>query len=139
MPRCTRTTVRHAVVMLVVVAASVPVPAVAAFDRLVIFGDSLSDVGNVQTITSGLAPLVPPTPGPYYFNGRYSNGPNFVETLAGGLGLGPVAPSVLGGTNYAHGGALATGTPPPTGLVVQDIDDQVGQFLAAHPVASPTA
>lgn len=90
-------------------------------------------------VTSGLAPLVPPTPGPYYFNGRYSNGPNFIDAVSEGLGLRPVVPSVLGGSNYAHGGALATGTPPPTSLVVQDIDDQVTQYLAAHPVGSPTA
>ena len=125
--------------MSLVVLACLPLRAGAAFDRLYVFGDSISDVGNVQTITSGLAPLVPPTPGPYYFNGRYSNGQNFIDTVSAGLGLGPVVPSVLGGSNYAHGGALATGTPPPTSLVVQDIDDQVSQYLAAHPVGSPTA
>jgi phospholipase/lecithinase/hemolysin len=131
--------VARGVVVLVAVVAALPVPAAGAFDALYVFGDSLSDVGNVQTVTSGLAPLVPPTPGPYYFNGRYSNGPNFAETLAEGLGLGPVRPSVLGGNDYAYGGALATGTPPPTSLVVQDVDDQVDQYLAAHPAASPNA
>ena len=126
-------------VLLVGVIACVPTPAGAAFDGLYVFGDSLSDVGNVQTVTSGLAPLVAPTPGPYYFNGRYSNGPNFVESLSERLGLGPVRPSVLGGNDYAYGGALATGTPPPASVVVQDVDDQVSQYLAAHPVGSPSA
>src|SRR5688572_16362823 len=126
-------------VSLVAVVACLPAPPGAAFDGLYVFGDSLSDLGYAQRVTSGLAPLVPPTPGPYYFNGRYCNGPNFIDTLSEALGLGPVQPSVLGGSNYAYGGALATGTPPPTSLVVQDIDDQVTQFLAAHPVASPTA
>jgi phospholipase/lecithinase/hemolysin len=128
-----------ALVLAIAVITCLPPRARGAFDSLYVFGDSLSDVGNVQTVTSGLAPLVPPTPGPYYFNGRYSNGPNFTEALAQGLGLGPVVPSVLGGSDYAYGGALATGTPPPTSLVVQDVDDQVGQYLAAHPVASPSA
>ena len=127
------------VIALLALTACLPSPAGAAFDRLYVFGDSLSDVGNVQTVTSGLAPLVPPTPGPYYFNGRFSNGPNFAEVLSDGLGLGPVAPSVLGGNDYAYGGALATGTPPPTSLVVQDVDDQVTRYLTAHPLASPTA
>src|SRR3954451_6013443 len=127
------------VVALVAVVACLPLPACAAFDRLYVFGDSLSDVGNVQAVTSGLGPLVPPTPGPYYFNGRFSNGPNFVETLSAGLGLGPVLPSVIGGDDYAYGGALATGTPPPTILVVQDVDDQVTRYLGAHPIGSPSA
>ena len=127
------------VVSLIAVVTSIPLTAWGAFDNLYVFGDSLSDVGNVQAVTTGLAPLVPPTPGPYYFNGRYSNGPNCVELLSQGLGLGAVRPSVAGGNDYAYGGALATGTPPPASLVVQDVDDQVSQYLAAHPVASPTA
>lgn len=127
------------VVLLIALSGWVAPRASAAFDQLYVFGDSLSDVGNVQTVTTGLAPLVPPTPGPFYFNGRFSNGPNYTETLSAGLGLGPVAPSVLAGNNYAYGGALATGTPFPTSIVVQDVDDQVAQYLAAHPVGSPTA
>lgn len=122
-----------------VVVACLPLSAGADFDRLYVFGDSLSDVGNVQTVTGGVGGIVPPTPGPYYFNGRFSNGPNFVETLSEGLGLGPVRPSIAGGDDYAYGGALATGTPPPEGLLLKDVDDQVAQYLAAHPVGSPTA
>jgi phospholipase/lecithinase/hemolysin len=53
------------VIALLALTACLPSPAGAAFDRLYVFGDSLSDVGNVQTVTSGLAPLVAPTPGPY--------------------------------------------------------------------------
>ena len=122
-----------------VAVACLALPARADFERLYVFGDSLSDVGNVQTITSGIGGVVPPTPGPYYFNGRFSNGPNFVEALSEGLGLGPVRPSLLGGDDYAYGGALATGTPPPEGLLIKDIDDQVAQYLVGHPAASATA
>src|SRR5260221_7225473 len=113
--------------ILILLIACLQSPARAAFDQLYIFGDSLSDVGNVQAATTSLSPLVSPTPGPYYANGRFSNGPNFTETLSSGLGLGPVLPSINGGNDYAYGGALAAGTPFPTSLVVQDIDDQVTQ------------
>ena len=42
----------------------------AAFSGLVLFGDSLTDVGNVYHQTFGISPQSPP-----YFQGRYSNGP----------------------------------------------------------------
>ncbi len=109
-------------------------PASAQFDGLVVFGDSLSDVGNVEQVTDAL-PLIPTTPGPFYFDGRFSNGPNYTDGLASGLGLGPVTHSLSGGDNFAYGGALATGTGFPANLVVQDVDDQVDQFLATNAVA----
>jgi outer membrane lipase/esterase len=53
------------------------------FDRLVVFGDSLSDMGNA---------------------GRFSNGPVWVEQLAEALRLS-LRPSEGGGQNFAVGGA----------------------------------
>lgn len=70
-----------------------------AFTQLVIFGDSLSDTGNVYTSSFNTIPLSPP-----YFDGRFSNGPVWVEQLANNLGLS-ATPSLLGGTNQAWGGA----------------------------------
>lgn len=58
-----------------------------AFTEVYVFGDSLSDSGNV---------------------GRFSNGPVWVERLAERLGAA-AEPSERGGTNYAIGGALAAG------------------------------
>ena len=127
------------VLILVLLGALFSLPASAAFSQLYVFGDSLSDVGNVQAATTALAPLAPITPGPYYFNGRFSNGANYVETLSSGLGLGAVTPSSAGGNDYAYGGALATGTAFPTSLVVQDVDDQVTQYLSAHPAGNANA
>ena len=71
----------------------------AAYSKVISFGDSLSDVGNVYTATAGA------TPGAPYFNGRFSDGPVWVETLATGLGLSPATASLLGGDNYSWGGA----------------------------------
>src|SRR5947208_1472956 len=93
-------------------------PAAAGpFSNLVMFGDSLSDIGNIAQ-----APLIN-TPGPYYWNGRFSNGPVYAETLATGLGLPPLSRSTAsGGTDYAYGGAKTTGTAFLDSLFVKDID-----------------
>jgi phospholipase/lecithinase/hemolysin len=109
--------------LLVVAAAAGP------FSSLVVFGDSLSDVGNVSQATASI-PFIPTTPGPYYYNGRFSNGPVYAESLASGLGLPAVVHSRAGGKNFAHGGAMTSGTSFPTNIVVRDVDDQVGDFLA---------
>ncbi len=67
------------------------------FSDIYVFGDSLSDSGNTFAATDGAIPPSPP-----YFNGRASNGPVWVETLAPSLGLG-VNPN----TNRAFFGALS--------------------------------
>ena len=59
----------------------------ASFTGLYVFGDSLSDNGNLLALTEqafGAGNGVPPVP---YFQGRFSNGPVAVEYLATGLGL----------------------------------------------------
>src|SRR6266699_3264736 len=48
---------------------------VFAFDAIYAFGDSLTDTGNN------------PAPGTIYFQGRYSNGPLWIEYLSTQLGL----------------------------------------------------
>src|SRR5262245_65385566 len=42
------------------------------------------------------------SPLPPYFDGRFTNGPVWVEHLASHFGLS-VFPSYIGGTNFAHG------------------------------------
>ncbi len=74
-----------------------------SFSDLVVFGDSLSDIGNVRVTTFGIAARAP------YFNGRLTNGPNYVDYLAPLLGLGPPSHSLAGGLNYAYGGATVRG------------------------------
>lgn len=75
----------------------------SAYSALYVFGDSLSDTGNVAVITGGTQPVSPP-----YATGRFSNGPVWVETLAANLGLNATA-ALNGGTNFAFGGAVTGG------------------------------
>jgi len=71
--------------------ACLPAQAVPAappsFSSLVVFGDSLSDNGNLFALSEkvfGPGKGVPSAP---YYQGRFSNGPVAVEYLASGLGL----------------------------------------------------
>lgn len=80
------------------------------FGRLYVFGDSLSDAGNLHLalLQQGSGGL----PGEYSKSfypiplGRASNGPVAMEYVASQLGL-QALPSFLGGTNYAFIGAKA--------------------------------
>lgn len=89
-----------------------PLKAVASqkIEQIFTFGDSLSDVGNVFNATSQTNNLIPPPP---YFQGRFSNGPVWVEYLAKNLKLNPAPYTTLpptafsspNGINYAFGGS----------------------------------
>ena len=69
------------------------------FSKAVVFGDSLTDTHNLFAFTGGAVPN--PV---YYDNGRFQNGPSYIETLGNNLGLN-IQARMLGGTNYAIGGA----------------------------------
>jgi phospholipase/lecithinase/hemolysin len=69
------------------------------------FGDSLSDVGNTSLATAGALP------GPAYYNGRYSNGPLWVEQLAVKYGKPAPTTAMTGGQDYAFAGAFTATTP----------------------------
>jgi phospholipase/lecithinase/hemolysin len=104
-------------------------------DAIYAFGDSLSDVGNIFAATGGVEPAAP------YANGQFSNGPVWVQDLAGGLGLAPLKPSLAGGTDYAYGGAQ-TGTTPFHVANATDLTGaagQLSQFESAHATADPNA
>lgn len=92
-------------------APTAPAQTPRAYTGYFFFGDSLSDTGNLSVVTSGTQP-----PAPYYFNGRFSNGPVFTEQFAGPLALATTAgPTVRTNLNFAFGGASAAGssTVPP--------------------------
>jgi phospholipase/lecithinase/hemolysin len=91
--------------------------------QIVVFGDSISDTGNVFALSG-----TPPSPP--YFQGRFSNGPVWVEGLASRLGVPAPTPSLTGGTNYAFGGALTGSGFSPGG--VPNLGTQIGSYLAGN-------
>lgn len=102
MSRLIRTTTVLSFSIAICIAVSVPARAQtdnsnrgrrAAFTGIVSFGDSLSDVGNLFADTG----FPPPE---YYFEGRFSNGPIWVEYLACEMRMRPRRIK-----NYAYGGA----------------------------------
>jgi outer membrane lipase/esterase len=98
-----------------------------SYDSIIVFGDSYNDVGNIYAIAAKNGVVYPPPP---YYNGRFSDGPIWVEDLAGALGL-TVKPSVLGGTDFATGGAELLQSTTAQGLTIPSIEDQVGYYLTA--------
>ena len=84
-----------------------------SYDRLVVFGDSLSDNGNLYLATGGTTPLSPP-----YYQGRFSSGPVWTELL--GFNAANFTGSVTGSINYAFGGSRTdASTTPPPGMLAQ--------------------
>jgi phospholipase/lecithinase/hemolysin len=115
--------------------------------QLVVFGDSLSDTGNVSIATHGAQP------GPGYSDGLFTDGPAtmpstsgplgiWVQQLAGMLDVASPAPVLAGsgGTDYAFGGAL-TGDDPkyPSGGGVPYVGDQVNLYLGTHKSGIPSS
>ncbi len=106
--------------------ASMAAPtATPTYDNLYVFGDSYCDVGNIFAATGGAEPAEP------YYNGRFSNGPIWLDHVAGFLGL-PLTPSLLGGTDYAFGGAWVTAPQPIPGGTIPSVPEQVGLYLSQH-------
>lgn len=97
----------------------------ADIQRLLCFGDSLSDSGNLYAISQGTLPGSPP-----YYAGRFSNGPVWVEVLADELNLPAPMPSFTGGYNYAFGGARS-GTGYLFGFL-PNVGTQVDDYLTSH-------
>ncbi|HBY42678.1 MULTISPECIES: autotransporter domain-containing protein [unclassified Brevundimonas] len=88
-----------------------------SYNRLVVFGDSLSDNGNLYLATGGTTPTSPP-----YGAGRFSNGPVFTERL--GFTAANFMGPVTGSINYAFGGARTDSQTAPLGMRLQ-----LGQYL----------
>lgn len=137
----TTTTLRRlagaaALVACTVAGALAPTTASAlSYSDLVIFGDSLSDTGNLDLASGHTVPL---SFAPYY-QGRASNGLIWTDYLAAGLGQAGDATSFqLGGNNYAYAGARTGGVSPVDGIpgVLAQV---AGIWGATHAVADPNA
>lgn len=108
-----------------------PIPALATtptYDAIYVFGDSYCDVGNLFILSKGADPAPP------YYNGRFSNGPIWVDHLAGTLAL-PMQPALnpAGGTDYAFGGAeVINPVPVAPGVNIPTIPQQVALYLSQH-------
>ncbi|KAJ3118159.1 hypothetical protein HK100_000663 [Physocladia obscura] len=102
----------------------------SGFTDIVSFGDSVSDTGNLFRLDNGTYP-----PAPYY-NGRFCNGPLWIEQLAG------FVDATL--HDYAFGAACATNAsafpvalPGGSGILVNQIPDLAAQLkiYQADPVS----
>lgn len=108
------------------------------YSAMYVFGDSLSDVGNDYAVSGGFIPT-----GAYYTDGsttgRFSNGSNYIDYMAGFMGL-TVTPSVTGGTDYAYGGARVNSiTPALVPLGGLSFNQQVASYMATPGGADPNA
>ncbi|MEM1170478.1 MAG: SGNH/GDSL hydrolase family protein [Cyanobacteria bacterium P01_H01_bin.35] len=110
------------------------------FSQMFVFGDSLLDTGNAFSLTGGLAP------DSRYFDGRFSNGPIWIDFLASSLDLDPTAFSTgtvfPDGANYAIGGARSDNSnsinPLLRGLE-QQLENFIDPLLAADQSANSDA
>lgn len=114
--------------------------AAATFDAIYTFGDSFVDNGNFYRTALNFPGLLPLTAFPgypdYYYEGRFSDGPVWVEYLAPLLGL-----PVTAGQNYAFGGATSgTNHVAPLPLpYFPGLLTQVETFTTQFPTADPNA
>ena len=121
---------RFAFAAAAVLALAAAAPASAAFTKFVVFGDSFLDAGNVQ---AAVGPIFT-NPQLGYWQGRFSNGPTWIDFLSyANFGM-PTTASLLGGTNFAVGGARASGDDVRPEGTIPGLPSQLGlysQYLTA--------
>ncbi len=134
------------------------VQAQTTFNTVVVFGDSLSDTGNIAHITESQYFIRYPTDNPLlgfdYTDGRFTDGADtqpaaksyfgvWAEQLAASFASKPaVKDSLGGGTNYAYGEATTEdGTSTvsetfaglPISITIHNMGQQVTDYLATNP------
>ena len=137
-------------------AATLHAQTAPAFTSIVVFGDSLSDTGNVAHLTQSatLGTIRYPSDLPAlsidYTDGRFTDGADtqppaeayfgvWIEQLAASFAAKPtVINSLDGGTNYAYGDATTantatTVTEGPLSISIPNMGQQVTAYLATNP------
>lgn len=137
----------------VLVSFMLPLKASAVtFSNFYVFGDSLSDTGNIFNLTQNLGGLPPSPP---YFDGRFSNNKIWVDYLGENLNLTPTPFTNLGlppyntttlnqSINFAIGGANSgSGNAVVPNPRLLGVLEQVGlftqPFLATNQLLDPNA
>jgi outer membrane lipase/esterase len=121
---------------------------VAGYSSLFVFGDSLSDSGNNAVVLAPNVTAVPISGNSFiptfpYASGHYTNDQVWAQIVASSLGLS-ANPSLLGGTDYAFGGASTgplTQNPFPNGLLnpfPPSLVTQAASFLSQHGPTIPS-
>lgn len=126
----------HVRLIAAAVALAIAAPALAAAPTsIVVFGDSLVDAGNAYIGTGGQT--AQPELG--YFNGRFTNGPEYTDLLNQRLFGTLTTPYLAGGSNFAVGGARAADDRPLQGFTVPGLQSQFGLFLTSGLQVDPGA
>ena len=110
--------------------ASAAIANASSFSSVIVYGDSLSDNGNLYAATIPIDGGYPPAP---YYNGRFSNGPVAVEQLAAQLGV-PLIDYAFGGATSGVGNEIDGGT--QTTLGADGIPGMLAELAAFHPPAA---
>jgi phospholipase/lecithinase/hemolysin len=123
------------------------------YTSVVVFGDSLSDTGNVAHLTEDKYGVRIPGPDADYTDGRFTDGPDtlppaenyigvWVEQLAEMFPSKPeIKDSLDGGTDYAYGfattgtgtGVFTFGPSDSLSVNVDNIGQQISDYLATNP------
>ena len=90
------------------------------FNKIVFFGDSLTDNGNLYTVDFGFLPKSPP-----YFEGRFSNGNVWSEQVAKRF----YNQSYIDTSNYAVGGETAIFHNPINGFLPYSLTASLDTYL----------
>lgn len=115
-------------------AAMVAMPSTAAaqrVDRIVAFGDSYADDGNLFEII-----MVDPISTGAYTTGRFSGGSNYIDSLGARLSV-PIDNFAIGGARAIGGNTNSGGLPPSMGGI-PGFPTEIGAFLSGGGGVFPT-
>lgn len=116
------------------------------FSAVYLFGDSLTDTGDVaaQLPVDDIPQALPGQETSFYWEGRFCNAPNWADQMTKALGT-TANPSLLGGTNYARGGAhnVRPNPDPAFGILFGEVgfllSEQIDEYLETGPPGDPDA